>query len=145
MKYAALLVALAACASTRGTTAAPTAKADQVDPYLWLEEVTSEKALAWAKDQNKVSTAELTGDPRFEPLRKRLLSILDAHDKIPFVNKQAEGYYNFWRDDQHPRGLWRRVRTLAEYRKADPPWETVLDLDALAAQEKENWVWKGAT
>ena len=35
--------------------------------------------------------------------------------------------------------------TLAEYRKAEPAWETVLDLDALATAEKENWVWSGAT
>ena len=33
---------------------------------------------------------------------------------------------------------------LAEYRKAEPAWEIVLDLDRLAASEKENWVWKGA-
>jgi len=55
----------------------------------------------------------------------------------------GEHYYNFWRDADNPRGLWRRT-TLDEYRKADPAWETVLDLDALARAEHENWVWKGA-
>src|SRR5262249_55042040 len=56
----------------------------------------------------------------------------------------GDHYYNFWRDDKHPRGLWRRT-SLAEYRKPEPRWEVVLDLDALAAAEKESWVWQGAT
>jgi prolyl oligopeptidase PreP (S9A serine peptidase family) len=34
---------------------------------------------------------------------------------------------------------------LAEYRKARPAWETVIDIDALGRAEKENWVWAGAT
>ncbi|MBN2359870.1 MAG: S9 family peptidase [Deltaproteobacteria bacterium] len=114
------------------------------DPYLWLEEVTGEKALAWARQQNERSTGELTADPRFEPLRKRLLGIYDSKDKIPFVNKQAKYFYNFWRDDKHVRGIWRRVSSLAEYQKKEPAWETVLDVDALATAENENWVFHGA-
>lgn len=51
--------------------------------------------------------------------------------------------YNFWQDAKSPCGVWRRT-TLAEYRKAEPAWETVLDLDVLAAAEKASWAWKGA-
>jgi prolyl oligopeptidase len=75
---------------------------------------------------------------------QRLLSILDSQAKIPYVSKIGGHFYNFWRDAAHPKGLWRRT-VLAEYRKAEPAWETVLDLDALAAAEGENWVWHGAT
>jgi prolyl oligopeptidase len=39
--------------------------------------------------------------------------------------------------------LWRRT-TLDEYRKAKPQWDVLLDLDALAKAEGENWVWAGA-
>ena len=42
------------------------------------------------------------------------------------------------------RGIWRRT-FLDEYVKEKPSWETVLDLDALAEAEGENWVWKGAS
>ena len=55
----------------------------------------------------------------------------------------AAALYNLWQDASHPRGLWRRT-TLAEYRKARPAWETVIDLDALGQAEGENWVWGGA-
>jgi prolyl oligopeptidase len=121
------------------------ARADEVaDPYLWLEEVTGEKALAWAREQNDLSTRELTSSEAFAALNARLLEILDSDEKIPSISKQGPYYYNFWRDAKNKRGLWRRT-TLEEYRKAQPQWETVLDLDALGEAEKENWVWKGAT
>jgi prolyl oligopeptidase len=112
------------------------------DPYLWLEDVTGEKALEWARARNAESTRVLeTGD--FAALEKRLLDILDSDARIPYVRKLGPWYYNFWRDAKNPRGLWRRT-TLEAYRKEHPTWETVIDLDALGAAEKENWVWHGA-
>ncbi len=113
------------------------------DPYLWLEEVTGENALTWVKSQNALSTKELEGHGEFEAIRQRLLSILDAKERIPYVAKHGEYYYNFWRDSVNVRGLWRRT-SLEEFRRPEPKWETVLDLDRLASEEKENWVWKGA-
>lgn len=132
-----LLIALLAMTATLSATAQDT------DPYLWLEEVQGEKALAWVRERNQASRAVLEKHPRFEAMRARFLEILDSRDKIPHVTRQGDALYNLWQDASHPRGLWRRT-TLAEYRKPQPAWETVLDLDALGAQEKENWVWKGA-
>src|SRR5262249_39841440 len=124
--------------------AAGAAYADEPeDRYRWLEDVTGEKALNWVKERNAVSTGELTKGPEFAALDERLLKILDSKDRIPAVAKHGPWYYNFWRDDKHKRGLWRRT-TLDEYRKEQPNWETVLDLDALSEKEKENWVWHGA-
>ncbi|HEY9068595.1 MAG TPA: prolyl oligopeptidase family serine peptidase, partial [Burkholderiaceae bacterium] len=62
---------------------------------------------------------------------------------IPQVTRRGDHLYNLWQDEEHKRGLWRRT-TLAEYRKPQPAWETVLDLDALAAAEGMSWVWGGA-
>jgi prolyl oligopeptidase len=119
------------------------AAADSPDPYLWLEDVTGDKALAWVKARNAESTGELAAGPEFAAMQGRILRILDSKEKIPFVSKAGDRWYNFWRDKDHVKGVWRRT-TLDEYRKPDPAWETVLDLDELAAQEKENWVWHGA-
>jgi len=143
-----LLVTCAALAGSAATTKAPQldpggtpATAD--DPHLWLEDVTGERALAWVREQNAVSTRELESSTNFQAIRERLLKILDSRERIPYVAKHGAWYYNFWRDDKNPRGLWRRT-TLAEFRKAEPAWEVVLDLDKLSAKEKENWVWKGS-
>ncbi|TMQ05974.1 MAG: S9 family peptidase [Deltaproteobacteria bacterium] len=114
------------------------------DPYLWLEDVTSDRALAWAREHNQVTQAELEAIPSFATSRDRIRAILDSKDKTPYVTKRGAHYYNFWRDDKNPRGLWRRT-SLAEYRKPRPAWDVVIDLDALATQDKESWVWQGAS
>jgi prolyl oligopeptidase len=114
------------------------------DPYLWLEDVTGEKALQWVRAQNAISTNQLESITGFQGLQNRLLDILNSRERIPQVAKHGAFYYNFWRDDKNTRGLWRRT-TLEEYKKAAPAWETVLDLDQLATAEKENWVWEGYT
>ena len=114
------------------------------DHWRWLEDVQGEAALAWVHARNAESRAVLTQHPRFEAMRQGFRAILDASDRIPQVSRRADALYNFWRDAEHPRGLWRRA-TLASYRQTRPDWETVLNLDALAAAEGENWVWAGAT
>ena len=111
-----------------------------LDPYLWLEDVEGAKPLEWVEAQNKVSLAELTAAPGYQALYDRLLAINDSRARIPAVAKRGAFYYNFWQDKTNPRGLWRRT-TPEDYRNDNPKWETVLDLDALARDEKQNWVW----
>jgi prolyl oligopeptidase len=113
------------------------------DPYRWLEEVLGEKPMAWVKERNAESTRELTHAAQFQALQGRIREILDSKARIPTIEKEGDYYYNFWRDAKNPRGLWRRT-TLEEYRKDQPAWEVVLDLDELGRQEHENWVWHGA-
>jgi prolyl oligopeptidase len=113
------------------------------DPYLWLEDVTGDAALAWVRERNTETVGELGGSARFATLRGELRRVLDADDRIPYVRRRGRWLYNFWQDAAHPRGLWRRA-TLEEYRGARPDWEIVLDVDALAESEGENWVWQGA-
>ncbi len=127
-------------------TPAPAAETapEPADSYVWLEEVAGEKQLEWVRAHNAEAVAALATGDAFKTLEQRLLSILDSKEKIPYVSRIGDRYYNFWRDASHPRGLWRRT-TLAEYRQADPTWETVIDLDALAKGEDENWVWHGVT
>ncbi|WP_147653504.1 prolyl oligopeptidase family serine peptidase [Vulcaniibacterium gelatinicum] len=117
--------------------------AESADPYLWLEDVEGERALAWVRERNAQTHAELAATPEFQRLEADLRAILDSEDRIPAVEKLGPYYYNFWKDRQNPRGVWRRT-TLEEYRKPNPRWETVLDLDALNQAEGENWVWHGA-
>ncbi len=113
------------------------------DPNLWLEDVGGDKALSWVRERNALSQQRLEADPGFAALRDDLLAILDSDARIPYVQKLGPYYYNFWRDKTAVRGIWRRT-TPESYRNATPEWETVLDLDALASAENENWVWHGA-
>ncbi|MFJ3906496.1 prolyl oligopeptidase family protein [Streptomyces sp. NPDC090025] len=113
------------------------------DPYLWLEDVDGERALAWVRERNAETAAELAAGEGFDGLVAELREVLDAPDRIPYTRRRGEHLYNFWQNAEHPRGLWRRT-TLDEYRSDTPDWEPLLDLDALAAAEDEDWTWSGA-
>ncbi|WP_256838414.1 prolyl oligopeptidase family serine peptidase [Ornithinimicrobium faecis] len=114
------------------------------DEHAWLEDVEGEAQLDWVRERNAGEAARIAGTPQFEATSDRILSILDSDAKIPDVAKIGEHYYNFWKDAEHERGLWRRT-SLESYRTEAPDWEIVLDLDALNEAEGENWVWHGAT
>ena len=133
------LLALCALGIAAGTAGAENAEEEMADPYLWLEEVEGERALRWVKARNRATTRTLASASSFKTLRQRLLAVFDSDDRIPDIDKLGDRYYNFWRDKDHPRGLWRRT-TLDSYRSETPEWEAVLDLDALARDEDENWV-----
>ena len=118
--------------------------AQEVDPYLWLEEVDGAKALEWVKARSAKDTAELEAVPEFKPIHEKLLEIYNSSDRIPYPRVYGQWIYNFWQDENHVRGIWRRT-SRDQYLNASPNWETVLDLDQLAKDENENWVWKGAS
>jgi len=101
------------------------------DPYLWLEEVEGEKPLSWAKEKSAADTAVIEAVPEFEEIHNKLLEIYNSRDRIPTPGIRSAWIYNFWRDAEHVRGIWRRT-FLSEYVKESPAWEIVLDLDALA-------------
>ncbi|MBP6777814.1 MAG: S9 family peptidase, partial [Piscinibacter sp.] len=113
------------------------------DPFAWLEDIAGERALGWVRERNAESQALLAAEPGFDATRTLLQAQLDGAGRIPAVARRGRWLYNLWQDAAHPRGLWRRT-TLAEYRRPEPAWETVLDVDALAAAEGVHWVWAGA-
>jgi len=122
---------------------APTLEAPDDDPYLWLEEIDGERALAWVEAQN-AATLTRFGDARFRCRSRRARRDLDRPDNIPIIARRGPRVFNFWKDAAHPRGLW-RTTTLDSYRNERPEWDILLDLDALAAREGEDWTWSGAS
>ncbi|MEA3000504.1 MAG: prolyl oligopeptidase [Sphingomonadales bacterium] len=130
----------AALAGAAATALHAQASAD--DPYLWLEDVSSPRAMDWVNAHNAKAQAVLEADPRYQAYYTEALAIAQAKDRIPFGRFLNGQVYNFWQDADHVRGVFRRT-SLAGYQAESPAWETVLDLDALAASEKANWVYKG--
>jgi len=113
------------------------------DPFLWLEEIDSSRALEWVGAQNKRSLDLLTKDPRYERYYQTALELAEANDRLPLAQPLSDWAYNFWQDAVHVRGIWRRT-SLASYTEGKPRWETILDVDDLARREHRNWVFKGA-
>ena len=109
------------------------ATSDATDPYLWLEEVDGERAMAWVNAHNARSLGVLQGDPRYEPpapagagdrpgratASPRPASPTTARSTISGrtpTTCAASGART----------------TLDSYRTDAPQWETILDLDALS-------------
>ncbi len=135
-------------AETPDTAAAPDAPlAASEDPYLWLEDVEGARALDQVRAWNAEGLARLQNDPRYAALEADALAIVNAQDKLAYGAYRGGWVYNFWQDETHVRGVLRRAPLDAYLApSADGvPWETLLDVDALAASEGENWVYKGST
>ena len=139
-----LMTLSVAAAALAGTAIAARAQAPADDPYVWLEEVSSPKAMDWVNAHNAKAQAVLEADPRYRQYYDEALALAQARDRIPFGRFIHGQVYNFWQDADHVRGIFRRT-SLAGYQAESPSWETVIDLDALAAAEKANWVYKGAS
>ena len=88
---------------------ANTLMATPQDPNLWLEDIDSEKSLQWVREQNAAAEKALTQNPAFKQMEADILAVLDSKEKIPYAGKRGDYYYNYWQDDQHPRGIWRRT------------------------------------
>ncbi|RDV08629.1 S9 family peptidase [Arthrobacter sp. RT-1] len=116
---------------------------EPTDENVWLEDIYGEEQLAWVKEQNS-RTEDLLEDADYVELEGRILEVLDSTDRIAMVGKRGDWYYNFWKDQQNPKGLWRRT-TWESYCTDSPEWDILLDVDALAAAEDEEWVFHGAT
>ena len=132
-----IIAARLSCPSAGAATTA-----DAGDPYLWLEDVGSTRAMAWVNAENAKTLKVLENDPRYPDLHAAALKVAETQDRIPIPRFLAGDIYNFWQDAAHVRGIWRKT-SLADYRGPTPRWSKVLDLDALAKSERANWVWEG--
>ena len=113
------------------------------DPYLWLEDVGSDRAMSWVKTENAKTLNVLETDRRFKALHDAALTIAEAKDRIPTPNFIAGHVFNLWQDADHVQGVWRSA-SVEEFGRPSPNWSTVIDVDALSRKEGKNWVWRGA-
>lgn len=114
------------------------------DENLWLEDIEGAEALGWVRMQNQRAESASFGRADFERIRADTLAVLEADDRIAYPSRHDDLVHNFWTDANNRRGLLRRT-TWDDYRRGDPDWETILDLDALGEAEGESWVFHGST
>jgi prolyl oligopeptidase len=138
-------VALAIFAMVFAATTGPAAsQTDEEDPFRWLEEVEGERAMEWVNEHNSATLRELSGRPEYQELYDRALAILDSEDRMAYPSILGDWLYNFWKDAENPRGVWRRT-SWQSYLAGEPDWKVVLDVDALAEAEGVSWSYAGAS
>ena len=112
------------------------------DKYIWLEDVSSDRAMTWVKAENERTANVLENDPHFAAYHEEALKLSQAPDRLPYPDLRGGDVYNFWRDAQHVNGIFRKTG-LADYLAAQPKWQTVIDYDALGKQDNVKWVAHG--
>jgi prolyl oligopeptidase len=144
-KAAAALMFVAALIYSSASLASPGIPGtEQPDKYTWLEDINGKRQLAWVNAENARTAAVLEKDPHFAPLQAAALKVLQSPERLASPDFRGDFVYNTWQDADHVRGILRRT-TLAGYLEKNPPWETVIDYDALGRNEKQSWVGEGLT
>ena len=133
-----LLLAMTGCGGEKYNSS------EGADPYLWLEEVEGEKALDWARAQNKISDEAFKTQPLYAELRDRFLEVFNDKERVIYPDMVGNNVYNLWQDETNERGLWRRM-SKDDFLAGKNDWEVVLDLDKLSAEENRKWVFGGAS
>ena len=116
----------------------------QEDKYQWLEEVDGQKALEFVEAQNKATVKELSAEKDYQEIYDKSLAIYNSTEKIAYPSIRGKYVYNFWKDKDHVRGIWRRS-SLESYSNGNPVWETLLDIDELSQKDDIKWVYKGSS
>ena len=117
------------------------AQEKDTDPYIWLEEIESEKSLNWVKRENHRTREKISKNPLFTELKKSYLNIFNDKDKIAYPSIVGKYIYNFWKGEHNERGILRRMLE-EDYLKGETSWEVVLDIDQLAEKEGKKWTYK---
>jgi prolyl oligopeptidase len=131
-------------AAVLGSAVSLAAQSSLDDPFLFLESSNSPAALAWVTGQNTRTVDSLSADGRFNQIENDYKAFIADTNRPAVVRFSAGGYvYNYWKDLTNVRGIWRRTRFI-DYTQTNVPWEILLDMDALAARENEDWVFSGA-
>lgn len=114
------------------------------DKYLWLEEINSDKSIDWVNKTNKITDEKLKTTGLYQDLYSQALSVLNGESRLPSLSQNGKWLYNFWQDNKHPRGIYRRT-TLDDIKKQKPHWETVLDMDKYSIEQEKNYDYHGMT
>lgn len=115
----------------------------QEDKYQWLEEVDGKEALEFVEVQNQITLEKLSKEKDYQPIYDKSLEIYNSSERIAYPTIRGNYVYNFWKDKDHARGIWRRTLK-SDYISGNPKWETLLDIDEMSKKEDIKWVYKEA-
>ena len=115
------------------------------DPYQWLEDIHASRSLDWVKEKTQSTVSTLSAHSRYAAIADHVKKILNSDDRIAYPDLRGGYVYNFWQDEGHIQGIWRRAR-LADYQKnlLRANWEILLDIDELSRVDSVTWVFGGA-
>lgn len=115
----------------------------QEDKYQWLEDVDGQRSLEFVNVQNNATVEKLSKEKDFQSIYNKSLEISNSTEKIAYPSIRGNYVYNFWKDKEHVRGIWRRC-LLTDYVNGKTKWDILLDMDELSKKDNIKWVFKAA-
>lgn len=112
------------------------------DKYLWLEDIDSEKSMHWVKQANKITNDKLVPSSLYQGLYTQALEVLNNDSRLPKVEQRGKWLYNYWQDEDHPRGIYRKT-SIKQFKNNKPQWITVLDMDKYSMDQGQNYDYHG--
>ncbi|MEO0569381.1 MAG: prolyl oligopeptidase family serine peptidase [Pseudomonadota bacterium] len=111
--------------------------------FLFPELENDNAAIEAFNREQSARTEAIFYDSAFEDDTARALKILADDTYLRGVVQRGEWLYNFLRNTDHPKGLWRRIPADARP-TVDAAWQPVFDLDRFCDETGEDWHWRGA-
>ncbi len=108
------------------------------DPFLWLEDIHGKPSMDWVKQHNAQTVGLLTAQTDYQSTYDIFLAAMNSKDNIVYPRIFGEYIYNYWMDENYPKGLWRRTAKQG-YIDGAPQWENLIDIGKLSQEEGENW------
>ena len=113
-----------------------------LDNYQWLENIEGKKSMEWVMEKNRITDDKLKPKKLYKELYNQALTVLNNKSRLPAVTQKGKWIYNFWQDEKHPRGIYRKT-TIKQFKKSKPKWYTVLDMDEYSLLKGENYDFHG--
>lgn len=105
----------------------------QVEQLQWLEAPLEPKALAWAREQTDLTTAEFSQRPAYQPVMNELRSALKAGAPLGDILLLGPRALRLQKDSAHPHG---QLQVAARRQDGSlGSWKTVLGIDELRRKE----------
>lgn len=108
-----------------------------LDPYAYLEDLSSPQTLAFAEQAHAETLAQFAASPRFDRLKADIAAQLQDERQIPFCQEHRARMYHFHQNEAFPKGVY-RVCSAASYRAGMPDWKvlfSVADFDAILGDD----------
>jgi len=104
------------------------------DDFLWLEDVHSEKSMAWVREQSKRTLEQFATSDNYKTITRKITAYYEKDDRLNDVFFLGRKIAYLHKDNDHPQGVLRAM-SIKESNKKNPAWHDLIDFDDMTRTE----------
>jgi len=117
-----------------------TCYSNDVDNYLWLEELKSKSSKEWVFNQNQKTISQFVEKPRYQEIRSNILSQLQSNNSPNTVFYIGNLIGQIDKVTPNSKGILKTISIKESY-QPNPRWSIQIDFDELSKTEQKDWVY----